>query len=164
MSSYWDILNNLDSKPTANPLLELKEGAEDLQHPTGAEPALIHPFNNAMVKLRDNGVIDIFADTNVGIRVDPNLQNISVVTDGWRSHLGYLIEWIMDNEERYIGGNSKTKIGGNIYLEVGGNAQVIVKGNAKIDVGGNIDIKNGGVVNWTSDGNMYFNAPNYYWR
>lgn len=170
MNPYADMLASLNGKKTENPLMELKKTADNVQHPSGSEPALIHPFTRSSVKIRDNACIDIFCDTNLGIRLDPNLRNISVVTDGMRNHLGYLMEWILNCEEKHVGGHSTAVIGGNIYLEVvghvfavvGGNLQADVGGNANIKIGGNVDIENGGTVNWKSGGNMYFDAPNYF--
>ncbi len=163
-------LNEYANKPTDNPLLELKQSAENVRFPSGSEPALTHPFNTSIVKIRDNGCIDIFCGTNVGIRLDPNLANISLITDGERHHTGYLREWIQKDVERHVGRNILTKIGGNIYLEaqgnctvnIGGNADLNIGGNADIEIGGNVKIDNEGTVEWMSGGNMYFAAPNYF--
>lgn len=164
MNSYEEKLQEIMNKSTENPIMTLKQSIEGSQYPSGSEPSLIHPFNTSTVKIRDNGCIDIFVDTNTGIRLDPNLMNISIVTEGMRSHLGYLKEWIQLTKETYIGGNSIKVVGGNIYIEVGGNATAIVKGNLTANIGGNVKIDNGGTVQWNSDGDMYFSAPNYHFK
>ena len=45
------------------------------------EIALKHPWTEAIVKLTDDGMIDIFADDQLGIRVDPNTKSVNMFGD-----------------------------------------------------------------------------------
>lgn len=165
-------LNGLVNKVTAEPINRLQTGTDNTRYPDMAEPALIHPYLTQIIKLRNNGAIDMFVSNNQGIRIDPNTQTINLICDGEKEHLGYLRTWIQRDLEEYIGTNSLRVVGGtdthnikgNITVYGGSNCNIRIEGNAKLSVGGNIDIDNGGTAKWKSGGNMYFDAPNYYFE
>lgn len=45
------------------------------------EVALKHPETQALVKLTDDGFVDIFADDQLGIRLDPSTKSITLFGD-----------------------------------------------------------------------------------
>lgn len=45
------------------------------------EVALKHPETQALVKLTDDGFVDIFADNQLGIRLDPSTNSITLFGD-----------------------------------------------------------------------------------
>ena len=165
-----DRLKALADKATAAPISRLQSGVEESRFPDMAEPALIHPFLSSVVKLRNNGAIDIFTSTNQGIRIDAISQTVNIICDGEKEHLGYLRTWIQRDLEEWVGTNVLRVIGGTDTKEVKGdivirgesNMNVTIKGNVNLKVNGNIDINNKGTVNWKSGGIMHFSAPKYY--
>ena len=48
---------------------------------TPREPGFTHPDNKSTVKIRDNGNIDIFAGEELGIRISPNNNSITMLCD-----------------------------------------------------------------------------------
>ncbi len=61
-----------------------------------AECGWVHPNNTSMMKIRDNGCIDIFGGTDNGLRIDPNKKSINVIASHMKEHIGDLHSWISD--------------------------------------------------------------------
>lgn len=55
-----------------NPDYELKKQ----QHPTEDDTVIKHPENGSNIRIKDNGVIQMFAANDVGIKIDPNSRSI----------------------------------------------------------------------------------------
>ena len=64
---------------------------------TAAECGLVHPLKSSMVKLRDNGCIDIFVGTDNGIRIDPENKSINIIGSALKEHIGTLHSWISES-------------------------------------------------------------------
>jgi hypothetical protein len=60
-----------------------KHDSEDAKDYTikAQEVALKHPETDAIVKLTDDGFIDIFADDKLGVRLDPSTKSITLFGD-----------------------------------------------------------------------------------
>lgn len=100
---------------------ELQEQIQLYPYPLQAEPALIHPNNTSVVKLRDNGTIDIFVGNDNGIRVDPNERSIQILSNALQSKVY--------EEKTKIEKHRMTQIGGNAISEIKGNHQVKCEGS-----------------------------------
>ena len=46
-----------------------------------AETGFTHPLNSSTIKIRDNGVVEAFASTNCGIRIDPNSHSLNLISN-----------------------------------------------------------------------------------
>lgn len=100
---------------------ELQDQIQLYPYPLQAEPALIHPNNTSVVKLRDNGTIDIFVGNDNGIRVDPNERSIQILSNALQSKVY--------EEKTKIEKHRMTQIGGNAISEIKGNHQVKCEGS-----------------------------------
>lgn len=100
---------------------ELQQQIQLYPYPLQAEPALIHPNNTSVVKLRDNGAIDIFVGNDNGIRVDPNERSIQILSNALQSKVY--------EEKTKIEKHRITQIGGNVISEIKGNHQVKCEGS-----------------------------------
>lgn len=90
--------------------------SESDNKPHTAEPAMIHPLNNSTIKVRDKGIIDLFTNTDNGLRIDPHSQTINVIANSSKQHVG--------NIKENVSHSSYSNIGGNWTINVGGNARV----------------------------------------
>ena len=116
-----------------------------------AEPGFTHPGNTSLIKLRNNGMIDIFTSTNQGIRIDPNTKTINMITNHLKNHLTYMTTWaekdIIFNCHKYFNVNSDTDI----------NLEAKKKINFKceewnVNIIGDINVKCDGTINIKSQG------------
>ena len=64
-------------KKPFNPEFELKKEPQ----PTPDDIIFKHPENGANIRIKDNGTIQIFADDNTGIKIDPNSGSIQHFSD-----------------------------------------------------------------------------------
>lgn len=107
----------------------------EVPYPSVNEPALVHPWNNSVVKVRDNGNIDVFAGSDNGIRINPTTKTIDVFAETEKTHVNFIRAYVKRDETREIEGNWKIlcstaevqakkdivlKAGGDIQLEAGG--------------------------------------------
>lgn len=72
-----------------NPVKDISKMMSSKGYFNGKEIGLYNPKSSAIVKIKDDGTIDIFTSTNVGIRVNPNTKciemfgNSSTKSDNW---------------------------------------------------------------------------------
>lgn len=172
-----DQLDYLDSKTIESPIKSLEDATENARFPTGYEPALTHPTHRSIVKLRDNGCIDIFAGVHQGFRVDPNKQVINVCTNNLFQHLGKLRSWVTRDAKVEVGGgirvvNHATIVvdsKGDITVNTDGNVVVNARGNVTVNAGGSvyanargdIRLKAGGEIELKAGRHIQFTAPRY---
>lgn len=57
---------------------EFTEDVKESAYYRTAELGMTHPSNSSTVKIRDNGIIDLFASSNCGARIDPNSRMVSL--------------------------------------------------------------------------------------
>lgn len=113
---------------------DFKAEANKAKLPKLAEVALIHPANSSTIKIRDNGMIDIFVGGNNGIRVDPETKTINMM------------------------GNCIKEQGGGKYAWLD-SYQAWVKGDWKIEVDGSILFTSKGAIKMKSDAGIVLEAP-----
>ena len=134
-----------------------------------AELGMIHPFNNSSFHIRDNGIIDLFAETNNGARIDPIEQSISLYSNFIRNKANDFLAIIYNNARWEVVNkfevNSQNEILLNdknrIKINSDGTCEIIVKDKTTIKTG-TLDIESDGRINVSSGSNMHFSANNYY--
>lgn len=119
----------------------------------GNEQALYNPIYHQQVKLRGNGMTDVFVDNNTGIRIDPDTQSINMIANNLKNHVAAITSWVTGSHTEYIGANRYVKVGQDDTLEVSGDVTIIVKGNMKASVSGNVEanIKENATINVAKD-------------
>lgn len=136
------------------------------------EVGLFHPSNSAVVKIRENGCIDIFTATNQGIRIDSSKSTINIVTANELHHISRHHEWVdgyvrFDVHDKFIVNSDNnieetTKADWNINVK--GNANINVNGNVNINAGGDVDVNSDKSINMKCRGTMTFSAPKYWYE
>lgn len=81
-------------------ILEKKE--KEVPYMSVNEPALVHPWNQSIVKIRDNGTVDLFSGTDNGIRINPEDRTIDLISRTQNTHATFVRAFVMKDEVRYI--------------------------------------------------------------
>ena len=111
---------------------ELHEQIQLYPYPLTAEPALIHPNNTSVVKLRDNGAIDIFVGNDNGIRVDPNERSIQIFGNALQSKVYEETAKVNKHRTIEIGGDDVTKITGKRKIQCNGKYEATIRREWKV--------------------------------
>lgn len=74
-----------------------------------AEVGFTHPLNSSTMKIRDNGVIESFASTNCGIRIDPNSHSLNLISSK-ELHNATNATFLVDRQLRF-------EVGRQLYLK-----------------------------------------------
>lgn len=142
---------------------EIVESVDLKKYPLNAEPALVHPSNSSVVKIRDNGMIDLFVGTDNGIRIDPKHRSISLLANTYGEKSTTHNQTVTRNMNASIGGNWTVKVKGNLTFTTEGSMNFTAqkdisllskKGSISLrteDTYGNIDIHARNHVNTASD-------------
>lgn len=112
------------------------------KYPLTAEPAVIHPHNSSTMKVRDNGMIDLFVGTDNGVRIDPATKSINFLSNNIRSKSIY--EWVETKRNRV------ENIGQDLVHNVGRDEVHNVKGVWTVHSASSI--------RFISDGDIYMEA------
>lgn len=123
---------------------------------------MVHPYTHSIVKLRDNGAIDIFVGTHQGIRIDPNTQTVNICANTLKEHLGALRAWVTGDAKTECATGYELRSHAHVTIHATGDVTIKTDSNAQILVAGNMDVNVGGETRFKSGGNMHFTAPNYY--
>jgi hypothetical protein len=143
--------------PNQDPLLSIYEQVANKPYFYGDEAGLYHPLLHQVVKMRSNGMIDIFTARNTGIRIDPKTQSVNHFANHQKFHINEMSAWVTGNVNEYVKGthtikagkkvvtiandNIEIKTGKNMVIEISGDETIRIKGDAKIEVNGNLDAK-----------------------
>lgn len=156
--------NEVDPVKTADLMLE------NAIRPKLEEPAIVHPFNTSVLKIRNNGMIDMFVGTDQGIRIDPYSKTINEIVDGLKWHIGYFNGWVERDAKWYANGeilfksessainlNAKSDVtivsGKNITIKCDGKLTLSSQDGVNIDTKGAFEL-NGNAFNLTSKGGV----------
>ena len=127
---------------------------QEAPYPTINEPAVVHPWNNAIVKIRDNATIDVFSNTDNGIRINPNAKTIDMFTQSVKHHTTFIRSFVKRDEVHHVGatwtinattarintkGNTQIRADRNVSVE-GRNVNVKASSRATVE-GANVDVK-----------------------
>lgn len=159
--AIMDQLDYLDNKSIPNPINSLDEKTMNARFPTNYEPALIHPYHRSIVKLRDNGIVDVFAADHQGIRIDPNNQVINICTNKLFQHMGRIRSWITRSAKTEIELGYHMVNHGYIIIDCKGDITVNTDGNVTLSACGDVTVKSKGEINLNSKRRIQFTAPKY---
>lgn len=120
---------------------QIKEETKNHTMPKIAEPALVHPSNHSMVKIRDGGTIDIFVGIDNGIRIDPYYKTINMIGSIYKEHVDYVWSNVEKNATYNVSGDNTHNVGGdethNIKnqwtIHAGGDARIISDSSVYIE-------------------------------
>lgn len=110
------------------------------KYPLHTEPALIHPLNSSIVKIRDNGTIDVFVGTDNGIRVDPNEKSVTLLANNYGEKSTY--------HKQVIGRDSTKEVGGNWKVNVRGNVEISAQGRMDLAATKGVHIEGRTIPQW----------------
>lgn len=117
------------------------------------EPSIIHPWNQSMVKIRDNGTVDIMAGTDNGIRVNPVQKTIDVISRTNNTHASFIRAFVLKDEVRYV------KNDWTIYCN---NANIKAKKDIAMVAGQDISFyAKRDMLYYADNGRHYFNTKGY---
>ena len=116
--------------------------ARQKEYPLGAEPALVHPNNHSVVKVRDNGMIEIFVGNDNGLRIDPEQRSITALSNVYKEKNQY--SW--QHSER----NRTQSVGNDFVTNVGNDEVHNVSDTWTVHAGKNVNV--------ISDGTIYMEA------
>lgn len=89
--------DQINQDRNSDPILAIKKDNDANNKPRLEEPALVHPFNSSVIKIRNNGIIDLWTTTDQGFRMDPAARTINIISDGLKEHLNYSRAWIVED-------------------------------------------------------------------
>jgi len=115
----------------------------------GDEQGLFHPLYHQVLKMRGNKMIDMFAQNNTGMRIDPATQSVNMFANHLKNHVAAITSWVNGNVEVYSKGSLTAKFGKGATVEINGDTTLVVNGNvdakvrenATITVGKNVSVK-----------------------
>lgn len=84
-----DINKYINYKDT-NPMDELVDATSYAAYYNTEEPGITHPANSSTIKVKNNGMIDIFVSTNQGIRIDPSTKTVNFICNSEKHHVSDL--------------------------------------------------------------------------
>lgn len=88
-----DLIKYTLGDDTQDPIKMIEDLIDKAPFFTEDEPGLYHPSTSSVIKLRNNGMIDIFVGTNQGIRIDPNTKTLNMFTNNEKHHIGNMNVW-----------------------------------------------------------------------
>jgi len=159
--SLKEQLDYLENKTIENPINSLEKKADEVRFPTSFEPSLSHPYHHSIVKLRDNGIIDIFVGDHQGFRIDPNTETIDTCTNNLLQHLGCLRSWISRDAKVEIAGGYHLVNHAAITVDCKGGITVNTNGNITVNASGSVTVNAGGEIKLASKKHIQFSAPRY---
>ena len=95
------------------------EKLDAVPYPGFSEPAIIHPIHKSVVKLRENGMIDVFVDKNTGIRIDPETASINFFADTGTEMYDYLKTYVSKDQTTNVKRAWTVDVGTRFNLKAG---------------------------------------------
>lgn len=153
-----EVPEHIYKERTASALKQMQKKAQYAYQFRGEETGLYHPSENAVIKLKNGGDIDIFAENNNGININKRLETISMMSNKLKQHLHESKRWLTGDDTSFIKGNQLTKVVGNVTLDGkknltiniekdifvdAANITINIEKDAKINVLGNVTAKVG---------------------
>lgn len=136
-----------------NPLKELKKRVQYQKHYRPEEQGVYHPHQKQVLKMRNNGAIDLFANQDTGVRVGRDNQTVEVFANHQKSHVYHDTKWVIGDHKEFVEGHKtmktrgKTMIHGkdtitikgekNFEVEIDEDQTVHIKGNSTVNIDGN---------------------------
>lgn len=117
---------------TGNATSGVSSSASNSAYYRKAEAGLTHPLNRSTVKIRDNGVIDMFVGTNYGIRINPNDGSVSIISNGQSQHASSLSQYVDSSMNVQVGGTYSQSSSSSQITSSSGNISI-----SSLNVSGN---------------------------
>lgn len=139
---------------------------ENAAYPGYAEPAIVHPYHKSVVKLRDNGMIDIFVDKNTGMRVDPETSSINFFANTGKEMYSYLRTHVSKDQTTDVKRSWTINVGTQFNLKAGEMInleapRISVNGTKSINMQApNITMSAQSAVNITAQSSIGLNSSN----
>lgn len=145
-----------------NPLTDILDRVEHKYHYRPEETGIYNPKSKAVVKLRNNGSIDMFSKEDVGIRVDQSTETVNLFANHVKTHTYDKTDWLTGSYTAYVKEHRSNKIAGNDILQVDGDImitskkglQVFIGKDEKVTIGGNSNVEIRGNANVKVVGNL----------
>ena len=146
----WIDLSNQNTNKyadwTVDPIQTLLSAMTNTSFYEAEEPGITHPKTGSTVKLRNNGMIDIFVEGDQGIRIDPKTQSINFFTRNENHHVTNLNATVDDSMklaiQKHFGVEAETFAlkTGEATMEVG-KWSVSSEGDVHVKSGKNITLE-----------------------
>jgi len=104
-------VNEIMQRNRTNLINTVMERVNNAPYPSMAEPAVVHPYHNSVIKLRNNGMIDVFVDKDTGIRIDPKTTSINMFAGVAREMFGHVRSHISKTKQTNIGLSWNIRVG-----------------------------------------------------
>lgn len=160
----WVRMSALGGGEQVDPIKTADLMLENAMRPKLEEPAIVHPFNTSVLKIRNNGMIDMFVGTDQGIRIDPYSKTINEIVDGLKWHVGYFKGWVEQDAKWYANGeilfkseqssinldaksNISAKAGQNVTITAGQDVTISCSGTLTLSAGAGVNINTQGGFN-----------------
>jgi hypothetical protein len=130
------------------------EKKQEAPYPSENEPMLAHPWNNSIVKIRDNGTVDIFSEGDLGIRINRKAKTIDIYAQSFNQHTSFIRSFVKKDVIQ--------KIKGNWTIQCN-HGTIEAKGNVKIKANGKLEVESKGDMRFTTKGNVYYKAGGKYY-
>ncbi len=102
--------------PEEDPLLNLYSAAHKRVNYREDETGVYHPVHHQTLKMRSNGMIDLFTHHDTGFRIDPHTQSINAFADHMKYHVSQMTAWVTGDYSVYAEGQYLIKAAGKILL------------------------------------------------
>ena len=96
------------------PISELINDLSTSAYFEAEEVGLMHPVNKSLVKLKNDGCIDIFTKDNNGIRINPNEKKIMVSSDTIENSC---LKWIIEADDIKFKAKNFSVISDNVLID-----------------------------------------------
>lgn len=133
-----------EERSYAGPVADLEERKKQSATYAAEEVGLIHPVSRSVVKLRDNGAIDIFVPGHNGIRVDPTNGTVDIF-GRVQHHASAIREWITKDSVTEVKEAWTVRSEGKVEVEA---QTVLIKAakNVRIESAAGVDVASVGDV------------------
>jgi hypothetical protein len=144
------------------PKTDVQEQRQEAKYPRTAEPALIHPMNTSVIKVRDDGMIDLFVGTDNGIRIDPVTKSINIIGNSFQQYVDNINSQVVKSVVQKVGkdwtvetkGNVNIKAKGKVLVNTESSAEVTAKGKATVTSESDVIVTAKGKARIEAQGNI----------
>lgn len=152
--------DQINQDRNSDPILAIKKDNDANNKPRLEEPALVHPFNSSVIKIRNNGIIDLWTAADQGFRMDPAARTINIISDGLKEHLNYSRAWIVEDLKYWAkkGFLFEAETGDFVFKGINFNAQST--GNTDFTTKGNMAQRSVGTMDIKAQGSMEIDSRN----
>src|SRR6185437_8681000 len=140
-------------KALAGSAKAIEERKEEIPYHSVNEPSIVHPWNQSLIKIRDNGTIDVMSGTDNGVRINPGQRTVDILARTANTHASFIRAFVLRDEIRYVK---------NDWTLHCNNANIKAKSDIRMMAGKDVSIyaKND-IIFYADGGKNYFNTRGY---